>query len=499
MRNFLSVTLVAVVGCFFVSAPIQAKKSESDLIGDLLDDGDDFDEEAEVEVEVEEASPPKRERKAAPPSEPAPPKPSTSSAPKATEPAARESTPTKVETINAAPVADGKASDGEQTPELQSEATVPAKAGAADLEDETDPDGLNAILNGPGVGGFNKSWQLIMATSTAFSSGNFVSRESDPNGTFGNTVDVGDANRTGAIVQNVDLRFQYNFKLFGEALRARARWLFDVEYTTPNTTSDVSLSRFNPFDLSLDITDMSIVSDPTFGIVLGGARLTLPTSRISDVRDRWTQASLFATWVKPFDFGLMLFAGVRGSYNIQDEISGICGFARDSATGGAGSEEAVDGGDCGEVSGAQAVNTGGTQIPLAEGQRNPDWEGSVSVGANYNVTERLTLTYSLAYIFTTTPSTPDDEFVAPSAQTGRDIASDFFSTALSVNYVLNDAVTAVVGELPFSLSGGATVSAFHSATDLQNNTFWPTFVTAFDNNRGAGNFAQVSLNLIASY
>ncbi|MEL6543289.1 MAG: hypothetical protein AAFQ82_01615 [Myxococcota bacterium] len=371
----------------------------------------------------------------------------------------------------------------------------PKDGAASEGEAGTEAD-LNQILNGPGVGATSKDWQFILSTSTAVSSGNFVSLEPSADPTFGNDVDVGRADRPGTVVQNFDLRFQWNFRVFGETLRARARWLADVEYTDPNSNPP---NRVNPFDLAIDVTDMSLVSDETFGIVLGGVRFTLPTSRISAQRDRKTQASLFATWVKPFSNGVMLFSGGRLSYNVQDAVSGTCGLARSSETGGSNEDNLDGGNNCDAVPGSQALNSGDTQLSLNEGQTNPNWEGSVFVGTQYAATDKLTLSYSLSLILFTNAAIAEDEFTSPLAEGGRDLQNSLFSYALSANYVLNDALASLMGELPFNLSAGASLSAFHSTTDRDNEFYWPVFFSAFSDNRAADNSAQFSLSLIASY
>ncbi|MEO1172208.1 MAG: hypothetical protein AAFX94_09160 [Myxococcota bacterium] len=362
-----------------------------------------------------------------------------------------------------------------------SEPPAPAVAelsSAADSDDESAAD-LNQVMNGPGVGNVDKDWLVIVSTATSVDSGNFTDLESDPDPTFGDEVDVGSADRTGSVVQSFDLRYQYNVKLFGRIMRARARWLIDTELSTPNDAND---RRVRPFDIALDLTDMGIFKDDTFGILTGGVRLTLPVSQESRARDQWTQLSAFSTLIKPFSNGLVLFGGVRVSYNFSDAVTEVPTFGR---------------GD--EVTGAEASRSGGTQLPVNEGFPNPDWSGALSFGAQYSVSKKLTLFYSAAYILASNVAIEEDEFTSPFAEGGDDVQNDFWSTSLALNYVLNDAVSSLTGELPFSLSGGLSVSAFHPTTTADNSLFLPFFYQAFSNNRAASNFAQVSVNLIATY
>ncbi|MEM6274591.1 MAG: hypothetical protein AAF735_05055 [Myxococcota bacterium] len=362
---------------------------------------------------------------------------------------------------------------------------------ASDVEVESVAD-LNQIVNGPGVGATTKSWQLLLFTSTAFSSGNFVSRETITDAT-GAPIDTV-ADRTGIIVQNFDVRGQWLTEAWGENWRLRARLPFDVEYTSPNRDP---ARRFRPFDLAIDVTDMSIINDETWGILLGGVRLTLPTSRLSRSRDRITQASLFTTLIKPFDFGLMVFAGLRLSRNWSDAVPDDCGFIRSDEGGTPLDGDASS--ECSAVSGSEAARSGGTQLLLESGQPNPDWEGSASLGLQYSVTSRFTVSYGLAYILSSGFSIDEDEFTSENAEGGDDIQSDFWSTSISANYLLNDMLTDLAGELPFSLSAGVTLAAFHPTTDLSNDSFLPLFYTAFRENRSAANYAQVGVDLIASY
>ncbi|MEM6531116.1 MAG: hypothetical protein AAF654_00765 [Myxococcota bacterium] len=389
-----------------------------------------------------------------------------------------ESAEEVVKTI-ATPPTDDSTENTEPKPEPEADAVPAAELSASAPEEDDSAADLNQAMNGPGVADVDKDWLLIVSTSTSVDSGNFTDLETDPNPTFGNDVDVGSASRTGSIVQSFDLRYQYNVKIFGRLMRARARWLLDTELSTPNDLND---RRVRPFDISLDLTDMAIFKDDTFGILTGGVRMTLPVSRQSRARDQWTQLSAFSTLIKPFSNGLVLFGGARVSYNFSDAVTEIPVFGR-----GAG------------VTGAEASRSGETQLPVNQGFPNPDWSGALSFGAQYSVNRRLTFFYSTAYILSSNVAIAEDEFTSPFAQGGDDIQTDLWSTGLAMNYVLNDVVTDVFGKQPFSLSGGFSVSSFHPTTTADNSPFLPFFYQAFSNNRAASNFAQVSANLIATY
>ncbi len=349
----------------------------------------------------------------------------------------------------------------------------------------SDEDDLNNVLNGPGVGATNKAWQVILATTTAVSSGAFVTLEADSTPIFNSTA-PGSADRGGSLSQNFDARFQYNFKLFGEALRARARWLFNAEYTQPNSTANERFQRFQPSDIAIDLTDMSILSDETFGILLGGFRFTLPTSRGSDFVDLKTELSAFGTWVKPFSNGLLLFTGARVGWRIQDGVAGTCRFVESNPVSQT-NPDALDGGEC---------DFG--QVPVQEGNPSDNLVTSLSIGAQYAATDEFTLSYSLAMVWTF-GGISASELSSPNADTGFDIQTSNYFYGLSANYLLNDALAGLFGEMPFSLSGGLSVSVLHAMTTADNSPFLPLWYQAFSENRGAENTAQFGLDLVASY
>lgn len=391
---------------------------------------------------------------------------------------------TGIEEIRATAVADpspAKSSEAERVDTGVEETMV----GEITKEQEND---LNNVLNGPGVGTTDKAWQVILATSTSLSSGAFVTLEPDSTPVFNNDVPTGNADRLGTLSQNFDARYQYNFTWGGESLRARARWLFNAEYTQPNSVSSERLQRFQPSDLAIDLTDMSIVKSEALGIVLGGVRFTLPTSRGSDFVDLKTELSAFATWVKPFSNGLLLFSGARAGWRIQDDVGGSCGFVETNPVSPTNPDALDGGGDC-ELG----------QQPVQEGSLTDDYVASWSVGAQYAATEKLTLSYSLSLFWTFGSGGAEDAFSGANADPGFDIQSSNYIYGASANYLLNDAVAAVTGELPFSLSGGFSISAFHPMTTSDNSPYLPLWYQAFSGNRGAENTVQMSLDLIASY
>ncbi len=288
------------------------------------------------------------------------------------------------------------------------------------------------------------------------------------------------------VAQSWDLRPTYKFEAFGHKLKAGARFLFELELTTPDSNP---ARRFKPSDISVYLLDNNIYTEPLTGVTFTGvARWFLPTSWESvNVTNRYSALALGAGANRTFgpvylEYGFSFTKNLNSTKGLQTPTDvPLHSFA------GAGRR--------------------GDALPLEVGDSydnglNKSFRLTNSFAVTYNFDEHLSASYSLALLndfrYTQDNVNVVDELSSPFADAGRGRTDSLWPT-LDVTYVLDDLV-AKVYPLPFSLMASVGLTALHPAQTRDNgNLIWPFFYQALGTNRAANNYASFYLDLVGVY
>ena len=304
---------------------------------------------------------------------------------------------------------------------------------------------------------------------------------------FGTGNFVKDANvrrQSDYIAQSWDIRPSYSFPLFGHKLKVMARFLFEIEYTKPDTNPS---RRFKPIDSSIYLSDSEIYKEPFTEIAFNaGTRIFFPTSYESiNVTKRWTAMTVYggaSRSIGPVDLSYGL--SVSKYFN--------------------GSKIAVGRNTVARSSDATYGNVTGTGDPhqIAAGYANTSFAIVNSVSVGYNFTENLALGYSLLFWNTFRYNIADDLGCSTEdnpyldCERGR---SDNLWPSLEVSYKLDDLLKEVY-PLPFGLTAAGGITALHPALTADNkNIIWPVFWQAFASNRAANNYGSIYFDLVGTY
>ncbi|MBI3179420.1 MAG: hypothetical protein HYZ27_07140 [Deltaproteobacteria bacterium] len=310
-----------------------------------------------------------------------------------------------------------------------------------------------------------KPWAVMVILDHAVGSGSFISDS---------TLRASRA----YVAQSWDIRPSYTFPVADHKLKLGGRFVVEYEYTTPDTNP---ARRFKPADSRLYLSDAELYVEQLTGITFNAAAtLFLPTSYESiNVNKRW--AGLRATAgasrsIGPVDLEYALAAT---KYLNSDKYRTVY------------SDVLRDGE--GELSGTSEPGT------YLGGPANTSFDIINSFGVTYNVTETLSVAYSLliwnTFAYRDDAVNSEDELASVNADAGRG-RTDMLWPSLEVAYRLDDVVKDI---LPFKLTVAGGITALHPAQTADNQgILWPVFYQAFGQNRAANNYGSIYFDLIGT-
>ncbi len=282
------------------------------------------------------------------------------------------------------------------------------------------------------------------------------------------------------VAQSWDIRPSYAFTEWGHKLKATARFVFELEYTTPNETEG---RRFKPADTRLYLSDAEVYKEPLSGVVFNaGVNWSLPTSWESiNVRKQWSA-----------------FTGNVGAKRSIGPVDlsysfGVTKYLNSSKVKVARGQVAREGE-------AEILSSVSDPIQIQAGAANNNWLLNNSFDVSYNVTETLAVTYSLAILnyFKYTIAADRDQYTSINADPGVGRADMLWPT-LDATYALSSALGDKL-DLPVKLYLSAGITALHPAQSDNNETIiWPVFVQALASNRAADNYGSFYFDITGTY
>lgn len=280
------------------------------------------------------------------------------------------------------------------------------------------------------------------------------------------------------IGQSWNVQPKYAFDFMGHRLTLSGRASLEIELTTPDSNP---ARRVSPKDMSIGLSDKELYKEPVTEISFnGGARYTLPTSYESiNVKRQWAALSLSgkaARSIGPVDLGYSL--AVAKYFNSSHVPLRTLSVARESLTS----------------------QTDPTQLGAGKGLNSFSITNTVDAG--WNITEQLSLSYSLGLVegfkYRAAPA-ERDEYTSILVDPSDLPRTEMWNYSIEVGYDLSNFVNETIVQLPFSLSAAFGVAASHSAQTANNSIMWPVFAQAFGGNRAGDNLGSVYLSLTGSY
>jgi len=329
-----------------------------------------------------------------------------------------------------------------------------------------------------------KPWSVSLGVSHSAGSGTFVSTAGDYKDSFGH------------VGQSWSLGAGYGFELFGQKLRAGIGFGTSVTLTKPQSNP---ARRVNPSDTSLSLSAGSLYEDELTGINLsGGLSMSLPTSYAS-LNGRKKYAGFSARMGLSRSFG-----GFNVSYGLS---AGHTLYESKVATN---YTEVVS-----NLNSTTCSSTGDDVFRCFAGYANPFLGLNNSLSMGYNITDELSVGYSLSFsnVFKYAVADENDPYTLPESGSSLDWdgnpgsatgvgTSESFSTGLSVSYALSKSLENIL-DLPFSLSMSAGVSSSHGAQRWNKEqekyvTYWPLLFNGWGD-QSANGYGSVYLSLNGSY
>ncbi|MBI5507110.1 MAG: hypothetical protein HY903_00025 [Deltaproteobacteria bacterium] len=287
------------------------------------------------------------------------------------------------------------------------------------------------------------------------------------------------------VAQSWDIRPHYVFDFKGIKLKANGRFLFEYEYTTPDTSP---ARRFKPLDTTLQVGAPEIYKEPlsevSFNVAL---RLLLPTSYESiKVRKQWSALGFTAGAQRFFGPLHVSYSFAMTKYiNSQRYASSYRSVCRSSDP-------------------CDSVPTGIQDSPaqVAAGFANNSFLISNQFGVDYSITEELSVSYGLLirnfFRYTADNVNVIDNYTSPNADDGRGRVDQLWPS-LSVDYVV-DGLVKKVADLPVSLTASLGITSLSPAQTSDNKgIYWPFFYQAFAQDKAANNYGSVFFDITGTY